>query len=1461
MRMTIPSRSLSCLRAVRLGILVAFFFGVATAPWSGSAGEPKPIPNDLIRKGDHISIIGNTLADRMQHDGWLETFFYARLPKHELVFRNLGFASDEVAVRDRSDGFGSPDQWLTRNKTDVVFAFFGYNESYAGKPGLGKFKADLDGFIKRTLKQNYNGQLPPRLVLFSPIAHENLNDRNLPDGGENNKRLELYTAAMAEVAKTNNVVFVDLFQPTKELYAKASRPLTFNGVHLTEDGNKAVAEAIDRALFGKEAMPQRETERMERIRQAVVDKNFFWHNRYRTVDGYSIYGGRADLRFVDGQTNRVVMQRELEVLDTMSANRDKRIWAIAQGNDLKVDDSNAPPFLEVKTNKPGSLPDGKHLFLDGDEAIKKMKVGQGLKINLFASEKEFPDLANPVQMQFDAKGRLWVAVWPSYPHWKPGEEMNDKLIILEDTNGTGKADKMTVFADKLHCPTGFEFYNGGVIVAQAPDLMFLKDTTGSGKADVRQRILSGIDSADTHHTANSFVLDPGGALYFQEGVFHHTGVETPYGPAVRNHNAGVYRYEPRTHKFDTYVSFGFANPHGHVFDRWGQDIVVDGTGANPFHGALFSGQVDFPHRHGRPPQVYNQKTRPCAGMEILSSRHFPPENQGNLLVTNVIGFQGILQYQIKDKGASFQGIEAEPIVSSTDPSFRPSDIRIGGDGAIYFVDWHNPIIGHMQHNLRDPSRDRVHGRIYRIVAEGRPLLAPKKIDGERIDALLELLKEEEDRVRYRARIELGGRDSNQVIAAVQKWLTALDPKDPGYEHHRLEGLWAHPYQNVVNEDLLRQVLRSPDFRARSAATRVLCYWRDRVNAPLDLLRVQINDEHPRVRLEAIRALSFFRDEKALSVALEMLAQPDDEYLRFTFNETLNTLERRLGSQLDRKNIAQSLVNLVNSKKVSPDRLPALIETICRHGGPKELRVMWDLTLDKERTTPALRRQILEWLADAAATRRVQPPMSGLVFIRFFVQPESDIFPEMIRLAAAWKLNDAGPMLASMAENAKLTPATRFAAIDSLAVLDNPENRATLLKLAASESSMPVRFRAVAALARNDLNVAAKAAASALRDAKELDDSGPLVEAIVVRKGGPERLAAALANAKIGPDAAKRILRTLVLAGRNDADLVGVVSKFAGLDAAVKPPTSQEVAEIGKEVSAKGDAARGENVFRRLDLGCMKCHAISKAGGNVGPDLGPIGSSSPLDYIITSILDPNLSIKEEYLAKVIATSSGTIVTGIVVERNKNVVVLKDATGKLVRIPTADIEEESKGKSLMPEGITRILTRGEVLDLIKFVSELGKPGPYALKSQGAVHHWKRLRQVPAVLASDVPNRDVLRDQLLRADPDAWDSVYALVNGRLPLEELHDPTGVKVAYLQASIVVTKAGAVEIDWECPQHATLWVDEDAMEKKSRARIELAAGRHLLTVRVPIVSGAPPQSLHLELRKPAGSQAQFEVVP
>lgn len=909
---------------------------------------PAAEPLLKLEPNDHICILGGTFAERMQHHGWLETMIVSRFPKHNLVFRNLAYSGDEVnGFRDpnkrmRSMSFGSQDEWLkgeapvpqpqklsprdqgkvsenrfayTNTRADVIFAFFGYNESQAGAAGLPKFKEDLDAFIKHTLGQQYNGKSAPRLVLFSPVAHEELDDPNLPTKEQvaaSNERLKLYTSAMGEVAAANQVPFVDLFTTSLETFAgktlpisggqgaKLATPATINGIHQTSQGDWIVAMHIDHALFGERTAA---TEDVTALHAAINDKNWYWFHRYRVTDGYSTYGDRAFLKFSegpggygDGLSNYSVGQRELEVLDKLTAQRDEVVWKRAQGEAAEPADSGLPEFIPVISNKPGPLEDGKHLFLSGEEAIGKMTVHSGMTVELFADEKMFPELVNAVQMAFDTKGRLWVAVWPTYPHWQPTLPMNDKLLILEDTDHNGKADVCKTFAGDIHNPTGFEFWNGGVLLAQGPDLLFLKDTDGDDQYDVKERLIHGLDTADTHHTANSFVLEPGGAVYFQEGTFHHTQVETPWGAPRRVANGAVFRYEPRAQKFDVYVSFGFANPHGHVFEKWGQDFVYDGTGAQPYHALLFSGDLDYPHKHGRPPQVYQQRTRPCSGVEILSSSHFPEEHRGNLLVANVIGFQGILQYKLEDKGSSFSAVEVEPLVFSSDPNFRPSDIEVAPDGSIYFIDWQNPIIGHMQHNLRDPSRDKVHGRVYRIKSSTRPLLTPEPIAGEPLPKLLDLLKHVDDRVRYRARIELSGRPTNEVIASLKTWLAGLETSDPNYEHQLLEGLWQYQSHNVVDVEHLKRMLTSPNDRARAAATRVLVAWRDRVPEPLALLRERVNDESARVRLQAVWGLSYFTGAdaaKAAEIAVESLIYDQDEYLKHTLDETNKTLDRRM----------------------------------------------------------------------------------------------------------------------------------------------------------------------------------------------------------------------------------------------------------------------------------------------------------------------------------------------------------------------------------------------------------------------------------------------------------------------------------------------------------------------------------------------------------------------------------------
>lgn len=799
----IPSHKGSAASLGLMLLILALLFG-------GCSSEPLL----EFEEGDRIAVVGNALPDRMQHDGYLETYLQAAHPGHGLVFRNLAFTGDEVHDRPRAheEGFGDPDSHLERVEASIVFGFFGYNESFDDDPEA--FAGHLTEWVDHTRSQRYDGEEPPRIVLFSPIAHEDLETHNLPDGRENNRRLEAYTRAMAEVAEEKDVAFVDLFRPTRELYETSEEPLTINGVHLGSAGNHEVARVIAEALLGSQ--PRIDEEDFEALREAVLEKNWHWHNRYRATGGNDVWGSRAELHG-NGET----LQHELEMLDVMTANRDELVWARAGGEDLEVDDSNVPPPLEVESNWEESghvSPTGEVTFLGGEEAIDELHVMDGLEVNLFASEAMFPELANPVQMQVDTQGRVWAAAWATYPKWEPLKEMNDRLVYLEDTTGDGVADELTTFA-YVHNPTGFEFWNGGVIVVSAPNILFLKDTTGDGKADERITLMSGIDSADTHHTANNVIYGPDGYIYYQRGVFHLHNVETPWDKSHRSEMEGLYRFNPRTYEFDFHVQNG-PNSHGISFDRWGHQFITDATSGSAFQVFLEDDGFDK-----RP--LLDHTVRPVAGNHVLSSQHLPEELENNFLIFNTIGFLGAKRYGLTYDSDAVWGEEREDLFYSDDHNFRPTDGVVGSDGALYISDWQNPTVGHMQHNLRDPIRDHEHGRIYRITAEDRPLQEPVAIHGEPVEDLVDLLEHPVDGVRHRVRIELSGRGTDEVIAAAQAWAQQFDAESEDGAHAMLEALWLHQQHNVVNRELLEQLLSSPVEQARIAARRVAWFWDER----------------------------------------------------------------------------------------------------------------------------------------------------------------------------------------------------------------------------------------------------------------------------------------------------------------------------------------------------------------------------------------------------------------------------------------------------------------------------------------------------------------------------------------------------------------------------------------------------------------------------------------------------------
>ncbi len=868
-----------------------------TDPSPATSARPQTVA--APQPGERLVFLGNGLAERDVYYSRMETELHRRFPSQKLLVRNMGKPGDTPAYRPHAARqspwafpgadkfrpankhhqgkgfFPTPDQWLTHLKADTIIAFFGYNESFDGPTGVANFEAELDAFVQHTLSKAYNGTAAPRLILATPIAFENLStQRDLPTGEKENAHLALYADTVKKVATARGLTCVDLFTATKDIYAKGGPSFTINGFAPTQAAYTQLGTIISDAIYGKQEPTT--TADTTLLNQAVKQKDWFWNNDFNLVNGVHTHGQRYNPYGPQNYPDEVKKTRQMMTL------RDDLIHGIATGTkkDLSVDDSKTHPRTPNPTNYGPAKKGEPVLFLDNQQSLEKLKMADGYKVDVFASEKDFPNLANPCQMTFDNKGRLWVATMPTYPHYRPGDPMpDDKLIILEDTDLDGKADKETVFASGLHLPIGFELSPEGVWLSQEPNLCLLIDDNKDDKADRMEIMVHGFDTHDTHHAISAYTSDAGGGIFLGEGRFLHSQVETPYGPR-RCNDGGIWRFDRNNYRLDRYVQTDLHNPWGISFDDFGQCFIADASDGQNWWALGLGAQVPFGYEIPKVGQFVPFRSRPTSGSEFVSSRHFPDSQQGDFMTCNSIGFLGISFAKMKEDRSGFEGSLNGDLITGADGNFRPVDLEFAPDGSLYFIDWHNPLIGHMQHNARDPLRDHDHGRVYRITYPSRPLVPIAPVAGATIPALLENLKAPEYRTRYRTRRELAGRPVADVLPLLKSWATSLDKADPHYDRHLCEAVWATWSLGQPDLDLIKTCLSAPKHQARAAAVHTLRHTRFKFPAPTvkELMMKAAADEHGRVRLEAIVAASWMNDDDGAHIALEALKKPLDRWM-------------------------------------------------------------------------------------------------------------------------------------------------------------------------------------------------------------------------------------------------------------------------------------------------------------------------------------------------------------------------------------------------------------------------------------------------------------------------------------------------------------------------------------------------------------------------------------------------------
>lgn len=1189
----------------------------------------------------------------------------------------------------------------------------------------------------------------------------------------------------------------------------------------------------------------------ELLRQAVLRKNELFFNRWRPENETYLFGFR---KHEQGQNGR-----EIPMFDPLIQEQEELIARLRQPKAHKFEllpsnYSGMPKMPKAPARTVEALP-------GTNGPSPSFELAEGFEINLFA---ENPLLAKPIQMNFDSRGRLWVASSSVYPQIEPGQKADDKIILLEDTQGVGRADRATVFADGLLIPTGVEPGNDGVYVGQSTELLHFKDTDGDGRADQKRVVLSGFGTEDTHHIVHTLRWGNEGMLYFDQSIYIHSHLETPHG-VVRLNSGGVLQLRPGEMQLGVYLR-GFCNPWGHVFDEFGQSFVTDGAG---FQGISYGipGATYFTYADMRREMksVSPGNYPKFAGLEVIYSSNFPADWQGNLITCDFRAHR-IVRFALTEQGAGYVTREMPDLVRSTNVAFRPIDVKLGPDGALYVADWSNPIIQHGEVDFRDPRRDHEHGRIWRITAKGRPLASRVNYSGllgqQIMSELLGPNLQNQKQVR-RLLIERG----LALEVDLRRWVN-FKPTD----RKNLEALWLFQGIGLVETNLLKKVLAAEDGRIRAAGIRVLSYWHDRVPDAAQLLEKMVQDEHPRARLEAVRALALIPNAQSAALVLGVLNKPMDEFLDYAVWLSINDLaqpwlesvqagawdapgrEKQLefGLKAVEPRLASAAVaKLLGDKSLPRDGSGPWIEIIGQAGGPAELGKLFNQVVQNQFTDPAAGRA-LQALNEAARLRNARPGGDLNSLAQLIPAKSAEVAGGAVELIGRWKLSRFAPEVLKVAADGQQPAKLRQTAVQTLGLLSDPSIVPGLIELADRPGDESVRRQALLVAAQMDLARASKSVAQAFAAVKTEEEAVTIWRSLLSSKARINRLGVGAYVAKnilpksgLPETVARAGMRVAREAGRNEPELISALELASSLSPETAGPSEAELQQLARDAVKSGDARRGEFIYRRPELACLTCHAIGGAGGKVGPDLVSLGASAQPDYIVESIFYPNRKVKEGYHSVVVQTRDDQEVSGILVRESAEEIVVRDVSNREVSIAKNKVQSRNVGGSLMPSGLIDALPVQERLDLIAFLSSLGKPGQFDASKPTVARTWK-VR--PGTHTVEQFGEEKIGDDWSSKE---WSPVLSRVDGGVGPEDVRNAitmtnpnkfTGIVAVYAAAQFESARDGEHALQVDAPKGAQVWIDGRPVAGLGEIRTPLSKGRHTLVLKFD------PRSLAGEFR-------------
>jgi putative heme-binding domain-containing protein len=966
-------------------------------------------------------------------------------------------------------------------------------------------------------------------------------------------------------------------------------------------------------------------------------------------------------------------------------------------------------------------------FRSPEDERKGFKLPPGFEITLFASE---PDISKPINMEFDERGRLWVTNTIEYPFPAAPGKGSDRITILEDTDGDGKADTFTPFIDNLNIPIGIVPVKNGAIAYSIPNVYKFIDKNGDGKSDETTKLVGPFEFADTHGMVNNLIRSYDGWVHACHGYANNSTVAGKDGDSINMNSGNTFRFREDGSRVEA-TTYGRINPFGYAYDEWGYLYSLD-CHTKPIYQLIHGAQ--YPSQGSKEPTIgwapimmsYEFGSTANSGLVYYTGNQFPEAYQNNFYSGNVVTSR-INRNTMHLNGSSPETKREEDFLISDDPWFRPVDLKTGPDGSIYVADFYNRIIGHYEVPKDHPGRDKKSGRIWKITYTGNKSkqTIPRNFSSAHLEELVKALNYPQLSTRMIIANHLVDTYGQKAVAPVRNLLESENADSKSF----IQGLWILYRLNGLPGNLLEKGLMNKDPMVQVHSLRLLCELKTIGTKQKALVRNALNSGNPHVQRMAVEALGRCPEFNSFQplIAVHDSASAGDSHLKYTcllsirnhlenpsimkqvavhkWNEEELSLIIKVIPEIPSKEAAYYALNYLQHHQLEGRQLEDNLRYISRYASDGDLNKLIAVTKKNSSDNIDVEFKLYSAIREGAAQKGAminrELKQWGISLAgRFLKSPLDSSFRHIqaANIVADYKVNELQPHLKQLLTNRGAESKSRIAAADALIALSPQQNVTVVINIFKDPNEVPeVREKLSMSLGQSNTPQIFSIFEEAL-------------------KGAPRNLQVSistiLANTSEGIDYLLRSLK----GGGVQTDILEEIAVKERLTANLKPSQRQELnkltaGKIGTENRKEIVMARlanydpskvsvedGRQIFVR---NCSMCHMLEGSGGQIGPQLSGIGTWGPV-ALTQKILDPNSNISEAFRTYNITLKNGKALSGLFRRNEGAVEVFADFSGQEFSVPKSDIKEKVSSKyTLMPDNFRNTIAKKDFDALLKYL----------------------------------------------------------------------------------------------------------------------------------------------------------------